>query len=29
MKKLAMTFIVILGVGISIDANAQFKDLKI
>ena len=28
MKKLAVTFIVILGVGISVDANAQFKDLK-
>ena len=28
MKKLAITFMVILCVGISIDANAQFKDLK-
>ena len=28
MKKLAITFLVILGVGISADANAQFKDLK-
>ena len=28
MKKLAITFMVILGVGISADANAQFKDLK-
>ena len=28
MKKLAITFLVILGVGISTDANAQFKDLK-
>ena len=28
MKKLAITFMVILGIGISADANAQFKDLK-
>ena len=27
MKKLAITLMFILGVGISIDANAQFKDL--